>query len=192
MGGVWKRIICLTKNILDSMLLNHKAQKLTHDILCTFMCEVSAIINSRPIAPISYDPEKPEIITPYMLLTQKTEPLPALINSTDVREMYKEQWKFVQILSNTFWKRWQDSYLHTLQRRRKWSRELPDVQVGNVVLLRDLEQHSNNWPLGIVVSVFPSDIDSKVRSVEIQTTKNGKKVTYVRPVTELVLLVNTV
>ena len=190
MGGAWERLIGIARRILDAMLLNSPTQKLTHEILCTFMCEVSAIMNSRPIAPISYDPDNLVVITPAMLLTQKTEPLSSPTQSTDIREIYKSQWKYVQILSNTFWKRWRDNYLQSFQTRRKWANEQVNVNVGDVVLLRDKEQHRNNWPLGVVVKTFPSERDSRIRTVEVRVAKDGKTLNYIRPINELILLVN--
>lgn len=35
------------------------------------MAEVTAIVNARPLVPVSSDPESPLILTPSMLLTQK-------------------------------------------------------------------------------------------------------------------------
>ncbi|VDI29234.1 Hypothetical predicted protein [Mytilus galloprovincialis] len=73
MGGAWERMIGITRRILDSMLLNAAGRSLTHDVLNTLMAEVSAIVNSRPLVPVSTDPENPLILTPAMLLTQKTD-----------------------------------------------------------------------------------------------------------------------
>ncbi|XP_037115370.1 uncharacterized protein LOC119127506 [Syngnathus acus] len=56
MGGVWERMIEVARRILDSMLLQNKHTRLTHEVLCTLMAEVSAIINARPLVPISSDP----------------------------------------------------------------------------------------------------------------------------------------
>ena len=50
MGGVWERMIGITRKILDAMLLEHGSRALTHEVLSTFMLEVCAIVNSRPIA----------------------------------------------------------------------------------------------------------------------------------------------
>lgn len=77
MGGSWERMIGIARKILDTMLFQHKGQ-LTHEVLHTFMYEVSAIINSRPVTPISTDPDDPIIISPAMVLTQKTgfDPIP--------------------------------------------------------------------------------------------------------------------
>jgi len=51
MGGVWERLIRVVHRILDSMLMEHLA-KLTHEVLSTFMAEVSFIVNSRPLVPV--------------------------------------------------------------------------------------------------------------------------------------------
>lgn len=49
MGGVWERMIRKTRQILDAVLLNSSSKNLTHEVLVTFLTEVSAIINSRLI-----------------------------------------------------------------------------------------------------------------------------------------------
>ncbi|VDI24903.1 Hypothetical predicted protein [Mytilus galloprovincialis] len=82
MGGAWERMIGITRRILDSMLLNAAGRSLTHDVLNTLMAEVSAIVNSRPLVPVSTDPENPLILT--YVITQKTTPscsstLPAVV-----------------------------------------------------------------------------------------------------------------
>ena len=59
MGGVWERMIGMVRRILDSMLLGSTGDTLTHDVLNTFMAEVCAIVNSRPLVPVSTDPESP-------------------------------------------------------------------------------------------------------------------------------------
>ena len=76
MGGGWERMIGTTQCILDSMLLQAGRSKVTHDVLCTLMAEIKAIINSRLLIPVSSDPEAPLILTPSMLLTQKSGTLP--------------------------------------------------------------------------------------------------------------------
>ncbi|XP_065941356.1 uncharacterized protein [Magallana gigas] len=46
MAGSWERMIGIARKILDALLLNTKTKELTHEVLCTFMCEVTAIMNS--------------------------------------------------------------------------------------------------------------------------------------------------
>lgn len=63
-------MIGVARKILDSMVLDQKTSQLTHEILVT-LAEVSAIINARPLVPVSSDPESPVLLTPATLLTQK-------------------------------------------------------------------------------------------------------------------------
>ena len=188
-GGSWERLIGLSRRILDAMLLENKSKALTHDVLCTFMYEVCAILNSRPICPITYDPDNPFIISPSMLLTQKPY-MDNLPSSVSTKEMYQSAWKHVQLLSDTFWKRWKGSYLQSLQVRRTWQDSRPNVKVGDIVLMRDKQVNRGCWPMALVTRVFESSSDQKVRTVELRVTKDNRVTSFVRPVTELVVLVD--
>lgn len=86
-----------------------------------------------------------------------------------------------------FWDRWKREYLHTLQPRKKWHQSQQNLSVSDIVLLKDVETHRNNWPLGRVTETFPGK-DNLVRKVEIRISKDGKTTSYIRPVTELVFL----
>ncbi|KAK7891906.1 hypothetical protein WMY93_023869 [Mugilogobius chulae] len=104
MGGSWERLIGLSRRILDAMLLKNNIQ-LTHDTLCTLMMEVAAIINARPLVPVSNDPEAPSILSPAMILTQKVGVAPPPGQFTN-KDLYSKQWRQVQALADEFWRRW--------------------------------------------------------------------------------------
>lgn len=70
-GGSWERMIGVCRRILENMLLQ-ESNKLTHEVLTTLMAEVCAIVNSRPLLPVSSDPECPDILSPSLLLTHKS------------------------------------------------------------------------------------------------------------------------
>ncbi|XP_048248048.1 uncharacterized protein LOC125377955 [Haliotis rufescens] len=184
MGGVWERMIGTSRRILDAMLLNTK--RLTHEVLSTLMAEVTAIINARPITSITTDPEQPMILSPAMLLTQKTAHTPNFDLSLDVKNICKSQWMYVQTLAEEFWRRWRLDYLQSLQTRSKWKISQPNLQEGDVVLVKD-NCARNEWPLGVVETVFPGQ-DNLVRKAAIRVYKNDKCVTYNRPVVNLVRL----
>ncbi|XP_070206448.1 uncharacterized protein [Littorina saxatilis] len=185
MGGSWERMIGVVRRILDALLLDMRRKPLTHEVLCTLMAEVCAIVNSRPITPISHDPDSPLVLTPLMLLTMKCGQDQIPCDSSDLKEAYKHQWKHVQVLSNTFWKQ---EYLQSLQQRRSWKSEEENIEEGDLVLLKDAETHRNYWPVGLVIRTFPSDSDTLVLSAEILVIKNQEPVNYTRPITELVPL----
>ena len=52
--------------------------------------------------------------------------------------------------------------------------------------MQDQSAHRNEWPLGIISGTYGSE-DEKVRKVSICTYKDGKSVTYVRAINEVVL-----
>ena len=170
MGGVWERMIGVSRRILDSMLLQNKYTYLTHEVLCTLMAEVSAIINARPLVPISSDPFSPVLLSPAMLLTQK----PGLLappGDVTGKDLLKGQWRQVQALANEFWSRWRNEYLSTLHPRRKWHSTHRNLQPGDIVLLKQTQAPRNEWPLALVTSTFPSG-DGKVRKVEVKTSSH--------------------
>ena len=49
----------------------------------------------------------------------------------------KKRWRRIQYLADQFWSRWRTDYLQTLQKRRKWFHPSRNLQIGDVVLLKD-------------------------------------------------------
>ena len=190
MGGVWERMIGITRRILDSMMSDLPSKNLTHEVLCTFMAEVSAIVNARPIVPVSSDPDSPTLLSPSMLLTQRKDHVTQPLGDWDERDLYKAQWRQVQALANQFWVRWRQEYLHTLQPRRKWHDDRPNVKQGDVVLLKDKNVLRNEWPVGIIEEAIPGR-DGRVRKAVVRVLKEGKATTYTRPIIELVILLSS-
>ncbi|KAL4006299.1 tumor suppressor p53-binding protein 1 [Sarotherodon galilaeus] len=130
MGGAWERMIGIARRILDSMLQDCKKALLTHELLSTFMGEVCAIINARPLIPVSTDPESPLILTPSMLLTMKPDSATPPPGDFGKGILLKEQWRRVQSLADMFWSKWRREYLHTLQLRHKWQDKKQSLKEG--------------------------------------------------------------
>lgn len=186
MAGSWERMIDVSRRILDAILLQHGKAKLTHEVLVTFMSEVSAIVNARPLTAVSTDSEHLEILTPAMLLMQKVCMPPVTPGHFDDRDLFRAQWRRVQYLANVFWGRWKREYLS--QPRRKWRTPKPNLQIGDVVLLKDGQENRNDWPLGVVAKTFPSQ-DDRVRKIQVKIIRNGEQRLYLRPISEVILLV---
>lgn len=127
------------------------------------MAEVSAIINARPLIPVSTDPQSPFILTPAMLLTQKGA-VPSPPGEFNERDLLLNHWRKVQALADEFCLRWKREYLPTLQSRRKWNEMCRNLQGGDIVLLKDNQAARNTWPMTVVTSAIHSQ-DGKVRTV---------------------------
>lgn len=190
MGGAWERMIGMARRILDCMLLQTNRIQLTHEILTTFLAEVTAILNARPLVPVSSDPEQPHILSPSILLTQKCNVASPLSSTVSIKEMLTSQWKRVQFLADEFWNRWRKEYLATLQPRQKWQHKKINFKDGDVVLLKEKQARRNEWPMGIIVRTVPSH-DGLIRKAEVKVVQQGSTKTYYRPISELVLLLQT-
>lgn len=189
MGGAWERLIGVARRILDGLLVKHGPTRLSHEVLSTLMAEVMAIINARPMVPISHDAEVPEMLSPATLLTQKASVIPAPLGNFELDHLCKVQWRQVQNLADSFWKRWRLEYLPTLQPRRKWSSEKPGLQEGDIVLIKDIQTKRNEWPLGRIVKAIASS-DGKVRKVTVKTLSQGVIKEYLRPISDVVLVMS--
>ncbi|CAJ0935791.1 unnamed protein product [Ranitomeya imitator] len=133
----------------------------THSRDLDHLAEVSAIVNSRPLVPISTDPESSTILTLATLLTQKLGTVPNPPEDSVSGNKYQRRWKYVQHLANCFWNRWKREYLTPLQKRRKWQQVKPNFQVGDIILMKDQKEERSTWPMGLISKTFPSD-DGKV------------------------------
>lgn len=116
-GGVWERMIRSVRKIFNAVL---KEQNLMEESLVTLMCEVEAILNSRPLTKISDDPNDLQALTPNHLLLLHTGPSfpPGMFSRED--QYSNKRWKQVQYLSDVFWKRWTREYLPLLREQMKW------------------------------------------------------------------------
>ena len=178
-GGVWERQIRTVRKILGALL---REQTLSDESLRTLMCEVEAVINSRPLTTVSSDPTDLEPLTPNHLLLLRGGPAPSGVFDKD--DNYpRRRWRQVQYLADLFWTRWLREYLPLLQPRERWTREKRNLRSGDVVLIMDLSLPRAQWPLGRIVEVFP-DRRGFVRSVQVRTGRSVLK----RPISKLVLV----
>ncbi|CAG2233036.1 unnamed protein product [Mytilus edulis] len=81
-----------------------------------------------------------------------------------------------------------ESELNDIRDSKPLNKHKKNVSLGDVVLVRDKELSRNSWPLGIVTKVMPSD-DGLVRKVELRMIIDGNPKTFLRPISEVVLLV---
>lgn len=121
-----------------------------------------------------------------MLLTQKGG-VPSPPGDFTDKDLLTKQWRQVQSLANRFWNCWSCEYLPTLLRRRKWHKSYKNPQEGDIVLLKDTQVARNHWPTAIITRTFPGK-DGRVRKVELRTTVQGSSKTFLRPDSEVILL----
>ena len=95
MGGAWERQIKSTRKILTG-LMDEYGHCLNEESFRTLMCEVEAIINSRPLTTVSGEPDDLEPLTPNHILTTKSTvvlPPPGNFQKNDV--YMRRRWRRV-------------------------------------------------------------------------------------------------
>lgn len=167
-GGVWERQIRTIRQVFSALL---KEQILDGESLCTLMCEVEAIINGRPLTPMSGDISDLSPITPNHILQLRAGSTcpPGVFSSED--HYIRKKWKQVQYLADVFWKRWKKEYVSTLQVRQKWNEKKRNMSVNDLVLVVDDNAPRNHWLLGRIIEVFV-DKYGVVRSCNVKTSNS--------------------
>ena len=146
------------------------AQALTYDELNTIVIQVEACLNSRPLIEQNcHSPDGAEALTAAHLLIGKG--LMAYPETEiDLKVAQTERWTLCQALVQSFWKRWSKEYLSQLQASHKWKSAKPNLEVGDVILMKDSSSFQTHWGLARVVKTYPGE-DRLVRAVDVKVSK---------------------
>ena len=177
MGGVWERQIRTIRKVMRAIV---GGQVVDDDRLSTLFCEAEAIVNSRPLTPVSEDPNDLQALTPNQLLRQGGCPDLPLGGPEEEETNYRKRWKHAQYLANQFWKRWLGEYLPALRQRRRELEPRRNLQVGEMVIVADPQTPRRLWSLGRILETSTSS-DGLVRQVTVQTAKGEMR----RPINKL-------
>ena len=122
----------------------------TEDCLYTFLCEVEAVLNSRPLTAIRDDINDLEPLMPNHLLTGASSMnySPGVFHSKEVE--LRKKWR----AANMFWVRWTCDYLPLLSIRKKWNLMHRNFKVGDLVLINTPDAQRSNWSLGHILETY--------------------------------------
>ncbi|GFT14719.1 integrase catalytic domain-containing protein [Trichonephila clavipes] len=165
-GGLWEANIKSMKRIL---LRVAKSAIMNFEELTTLMAQIEAVLNSRPLSPLSSDPNDLNPLTPGHFLTNcAISSFPEPYTASDSLP-YHSRWKLIQSLRDKFWNRWSTEYLTHFQTRAKWSVQNPNLMENQLVLLKDPNTKPLDWPMGRILEVLPGS-DGLVRVVNVKTS----------------------
>ncbi|XP_036143404.1 uncharacterized protein LOC118645802 [Monomorium pharaonis] len=180
-GGLWEAAIKSAKFYITRII---GGSHLTYEEFQTISSEIEAILNSRPLQPLSSDPNDMSYLSPGHFLvgtTLNSFPHPDL---TNVNLNRLQRWQVVQQMRQHFWARWSAEYLSSLQERHKWKRNKgPQLEPGQLVLIKQAGLAPLQWLTGRVESVHPGP-DGVSRTATVKTSKGS----YVRPLSKLAIL----
>ncbi|XP_025262632.1 uncharacterized protein LOC112637362 [Camponotus floridanus] len=179
-SGLWEAAVKSVKHHLRRVVGD---AKLTYEEMATLLAQVESCLNSRPLQPMSDDPEDLEALTPGHFLVGTA--LNAIPTSPIVEEpkTLLTRWRLISQMRDSFWTRWLREYLHSLTHRPKWFKADEQVRIGRLCLLRSEISPPNKWPLARIESIYPGR-DGHIRVVDVRTSTSS----LTRPVNKLVLL----
>ncbi|XP_043279309.1 uncharacterized protein [Venturia canescens] len=163
-GGLWEAGVTSFK---------HHLKRVCDDLVRfeefnTLIIEIEAILNSRPLTPISTDPNDLIVLTlGHFLIGDFLTSLPEK-NFQATPSNRISLWQLVQKKTQEFWRRWHKEYLNELNIRNKWTDGSHDIKEGTVVILQEDNSPPRHWPLGRIVQVIPGN-DGIIRVVKVKT-----------------------
>lgn len=179
-GGLWESAVKSFKLLFKRTVGSHI---LLYDEMHTILTQVEAVLNSRPLTPLSNDPDDYEALTPGHFLIHRpltAIPEPDLDGIPENRlAAYQKSQRFTQQL----WKKWSQLYLSDLQNRTKWTVRRNNIVVGTMVVLKEDNQPPLTWQLARVTETHAGS-DGNIRVVTVKT-KDGS---YRRAISKICIL----
>ncbi|XP_030747675.1 uncharacterized protein LOC115876126 [Sitophilus oryzae] len=161
-GGTWESAVRSFKHHLKRVLGDNH---LNFENFYTLLTQIEAILNSRPILPLTNDLSDLEALTPgHFLIGESLIAVPPS-NDIDIPANRLRHFKHLQQLVQRFWSLWSKDYLNSLQQRSKWQTRQENVKEGILVLLKEDNEPPMRWPLGRIVSVHPGSDNLLVEQV---------------------------
>ncbi|XP_018358512.1 PREDICTED: uncharacterized protein LOC108758196 [Trachymyrmex cornetzi] len=180
-GGLWEAAVKSAKHHMTRIV--GKAL-LTFEEMQTIFCEIEAILNSRPLAPLSSDPNDLAYLSPgHFLVGTALNGLPGS-DLSNINENKLLRWQRLEQTRQHFWRRWSNEYLNSLQARTKWMiNKGTQLSIDQLVLIKQQNLPPLQWVLGRVQEIHPGP-DGIARAATVKTVKGS----YTRPLAKLAIL----
>ncbi|XP_055909030.1 uncharacterized protein LOC129943530 [Eupeodes corollae] len=168
-GGLWEANVKSVKHHLKRITTG---TPLTYEDLSTILVRIEACLNSRPLCPLTSDPDDLTVLTPghFLIGDSLLAPPESPAPETTLRRQYLQ----LQRMFQQFWSRWSADWLSHLQSRPKWCQQHENLQVNDLVIIKDDRLPPNQWLLGRIIETHPGD-DQLVRVVTVRTKSGNYK-----------------
>ncbi|XP_050293849.1 uncharacterized protein LOC126734318 [Anthonomus grandis grandis] len=180
-GGLWESSIKSVKYHLKRIV---GSLSLTFEDFSTIITQIEACLNSRPLCPLSDNPNDPNPLTPAHFLIGEPLTTCPQVDLLGVAENRLSKYQHRQQMVQYFWSRWVKECIAELQIRTKWKQNyLQLLKLGVLVLIMEDGLLPLKWRTGRVVQIFPGG-DGIVQTVLVRTSAGE----YKRPVTKIAVL----
>nr|CAI5863233.1 unnamed protein product [Callosobruchus analis] len=155
-GGLWEAGVKSLKSHLKRVAGEFS---FSYEDFSTLIIQIEGVLNSRPMSPLSPEPNDLSPLTPaHFLLGRSMQDVPEA-NFTPLPANRLSSYEFICKLKQQFWERWSKEYISELQQRQKWKKTKNTLQVGQMVLVKEPNLPPLKWRLGRVLSLIPGPDD---------------------------------
>lgn len=163
-GGLWEAAVKSAKHHLYRVLGD---STMTYEEMVTVITQIEAVLNSRPLTPMSSDPSDYSALTPGHFLIGEPLNAPVEPDLTELKVNRLDRYQQIRRLQQMFWNRWSKEYISQLQCRAKW-RTKSIINLGILVILAEDNVPPQRWITGRIVELHPGK-DGVVRVVTVKT-----------------------
>ncbi|XP_018407447.1 PREDICTED: uncharacterized protein LOC108783389 [Cyphomyrmex costatus] len=178
-GGKWEAGIKSMKHHLIRVVGN---TTFTYEEMSTLLTQIEAVLNSRPLYPLTEDPDDLNVLTPghfIMSCAPMTVPKPSL---ELVKTARLSRWQLIRQALDSFWTRWSHECMQQYYATYKWNKVTPSLQDGTIVLVIDERYPPSKWPLGRIIATHPGkDGHTRVVTVKTQTSLLKRPIVKIYP-----------
>ncbi|XP_049878088.1 uncharacterized protein LOC126375230 isoform X6 [Pectinophora gossypiella] len=168
-GGLWEAGVKSAKHHVKRIVGN---ANLTFEELSTLFTQIEAILNSRPLTPLSHDPNDLSPLTPGHFLIGR--PLTSLPAPPGDNMKLKNRYILIENLRQRFWERWRHEYLSEMQQRTKGRLRNSNLQLGDLVVFKEENLPPLKWRLGRAQKLYPG-ADGVVRVADFLTFRGTER-----------------
>ena len=162
----------LIKSVKKALKISIGEQVLTYSEFQTVLLECANLVNERPIGRHPTSPEDGVYLSPNdLLLGRATIRVPHGPFAMSVSKY--QRFRFVQKLTDAFWRRWTENYFPSLIIQQKWHASKRNLKQGDIVIVQDSNLIRGKWRLGRITRADPSLRDGFVRNVEVEYKNPG-------------------
>lgn len=175
-GGLWEAGVKSCKYHLRRVVGN---AHLTFEEYSTVLAQIEAVLNSRPLSPLSPDPQDFSPLTPSHFLIGRPLTAPASDDLRDIPASRLQRYQRVEQLRQHFWNRWSKEYISEMQVRTKWTANKDELEPNSLVVIKDNNLPPLKWQLGRVLRTIPGK-DGISRVADIQTSSGVARRAYAK------------
>lgn len=164
-GGKWEAGVKSVKYHLHRVVGD---TLLTYEEMTTLLSQVESVLNSRPLCPLTEDPDDLNVLTPGHFLLGGAPVIVPEPSLEMVKSSRLSRWQLVRQKLDSFWSRWSKECLQRYLSVYKWNRVSKSLETGTLVLVVDERYPPSKWPLGRIIQTHAGK-DGHTRVVTVQT-----------------------